>query len=96
MPRVHVEEDALNEFKNALMTSGEEYERELARLTNLIDEITSGDIQGDAAEDLKAKFDAKKDDFNKITKVLEETKELLGMRTTDFTTMMEDIKKEMI
>jgi len=95
MPRIHVEEDALNELKNALMTSGEEYERELARLTNLVDEITSGDIQGEAADDLKAKFEAKKDDFNKISSCLDETKELLGTRTTDFTTMMDDIKNEM-
>ena len=36
-------------IKNALETAGQEYKSNLARLTNLIEEITSGDIQEDTA-----------------------------------------------
>ena len=47
MAVVHVEESALNDLKNALANAGESYKQNLARLTNLISEITSGDIQGE-------------------------------------------------
>ena len=50
--RIHVEESALNDLRNALETAGEDYKSNLARLQNLINEITSGDIQGDPAKDL--------------------------------------------
>ena len=49
---IHVDEAALNSLKNALSTAGERYKSNLARLTNLIGEITKGDIQGDPANDL--------------------------------------------
>ena len=37
--RIHVEESALNELRNALQTAGEEYKEQLVKLTNLIEEI---------------------------------------------------------
>ena len=52
MSVIHVDEEALKTLKNALETAGQEYKSNLARLTNLIEEITSGDIQGDPANDL--------------------------------------------
>ena len=51
MATIHVDEAALNSLKHALETAGQEYKSSLARLTNLIQEITSGDIQGDPAND---------------------------------------------
>ena len=60
---IHVEESALNDLRNALETAGTEYKNNYARLQNLISEITSGDIQGDPANDLLAKFQAKDDTF---------------------------------
>ena len=67
MSTIHVDEAALNSLKNALETAGQEYKSNLARLTNLIEEITSGDIQGDLANELSAKFQAKQEILNKIT-----------------------------
>ena len=49
---IHVDEEALNHLKGAMQTAGERYKSNLARLTNLIGEITKGDIQGDPANDL--------------------------------------------
>ena len=49
MASIHVDEAALNALKNALETAGQDYKQSLARLTSLIEEITSGDIQGDPA-----------------------------------------------
>ena len=95
MAMIHVDEAALNSLKNALETAGQDYKSKLARLTNLIEEITSGDIQGDPAEDLLAKFRAKEDTFNKLTQTIEEAEGYMGMQTTKFGTMISDLKTDM-
>ena len=95
MSTIHVDEAALNSLKNALQTAGQDYKNSLARLTNLIEEITSGDIQGDPAEDLLAKFQAKQDTFNKLTQTIEEAEGYMGLQTTKFGNMIGDLKSGM-
>jgi predicted nucleic acid-binding Zn-ribbon protein len=95
MSTIHVDEAALNSLKNALETAGQEYKSNLAKLTNLIEEITSGDIQGDPANDLLAKFKAKQDTLNKITSTIEEAEEYMGLQTNKFGTMIGDLKSGM-
>lgn len=95
MAIVHVDEAALNSLKNALETAGQEYKSSLARLTNLIEEITSGDIQGDPANDLLAKYQAKQDTLNKITQTIEEAEGYMGLQTTKFGNMIGDLKSGM-
>ena len=92
--RIHVEESALNELRNALQTAGDEYKEQLAKLTNLIDEITNGDIKGDPADDLLEKFRAKQDDFNKLATAVEEAQEKVGVKGKDFTSMITDLKEQ--
>ena len=88
---IHVEESALKDLKSALEEAGLRYKQNLARLTGLIEEITSGDIQGDPANDLLAKFQAKQDTFNKLTQTIEEAEEYMGIRTTKFGNMISDL-----
>lgn len=95
MAIVHVDEAALNSLKRALETAGQEYKASLARLTNLIEEITSGDIQGDPANDLLAKYQAKQDTLNKITQTIEEAEGYMGLQTTKFGNMIGDLKSGM-
>lgn len=95
MAVIHVEEEALNALKNALATAGEEYKSNLSRLTNLINEVTSGDIQGDPAQDLLQKFQAKEDTLNKLAETIDEAEGYLGMQTTSFTNMIGDLKSGM-
>ncbi len=95
MAMIHVDEAALNSLKNALETAGQDYKSKLARLTSLIEEITSGDIQGDPADDLLAKFRAKEDTFNKLTQTIEEAEGYMGMQTTKFGAMISDLKTDM-
>lgn len=95
MASIHVDEAALNAMKNALETAGQEYKSSLARLTNLIEEITSGDIQGDPATDLLQKFQAKQDTFNKLTQTIEEAEGYMGLQTTKFGNMIGDLKSGM-
>jgi broad specificity phosphatase PhoE len=95
MSTIHVDEAALNTLKNALETAGQEYKSSLARLTNLIEEITSGDIQGDPADDLLAKYQAKQDTLNKLTQTIEEAESYMGLQTTKFGNMIGDLKSGM-
>ena len=95
MATIHVEEEALTTLKNALATAGEDYKNKLARLTSLIEEITRGDIQGDPANDLLQKYQAKEDTLKKIAETIDEAEGYLGMRTTAFTNMLGDLKSGM-
>ena len=95
MSSIHVDEAALNALKNALETAGQEYKQSLARLTSLIEEITSGDIQGDPANDLLQKYQAKQDTFNKLTQTIEEAEGYMGLQTTKFGNMIGDLKSGM-
>ena len=95
MASIHVDEAALNALKNALETAGQEYKQSLARLTSLIEEITSGDIQGDPANDLLQKYQAKQDTFNKLTQTIEEAEGYMGLQTTKFGNMIGDLKAGM-
>ena len=95
MASIHVDEAALNALKNALETAGQEYKQSLARLTSLIEEITSGDIRGDPANDLLQKYQAKQDTFNKLTQTIEEAEGYMGLQTTKFGNMIGDLKSGM-
>ncbi len=92
---IHVEESALNELKSAIANQGESYKNNLARLTNLINEITRGDIQGDLAVDLLNKFQAKQATFNGLATTIDEAAEYMGMQTTKFGSLMEETKAGM-
>ena len=92
---IHVDEAALNDLKNAMQTAGEGYKKNLAKLTNLVEEITSGDIQGDPAQDLLQKFQAKEDTFKKLADTIDEAEGYMGMQTTKFTSMIGDLKSTM-
>lgn len=91
--RIHVEEEALAELKQALETAGENYKSEFARLTNLMDEITSGDIQGDPADDLLAKFRTKEEDFKSLATAIDQAQEYAGVKGTNFTDMITEFKE---
>ncbi|MDO5393048.1 MAG: hypothetical protein Q4F33_00390 [Mycoplasmatota bacterium] len=92
---IHVDEAALTDLRDALATAGEEYKSNLARLTALIQEITSGDIQGDPANDLLAKFNAKEDTFKKLAQTIDEAQEYMGIQTQKFGSMIGDLASGM-
>ena len=92
---IHVEEEALNDLRNALETAGEDYKNKLSRLQNLINEITSGDIQGDPANDLLQKFQAKEDVFKNFAQTIDEAEEYMGMQKTSFTNLISDLASTM-
>ncbi len=95
MSQIHVDEASLNDLKNALATAGESYKNNLARLTNLVNEITSGDIQGDPATDLLQKYQAKEGTFKKLAETIDEAEGYMGMQTTKFGNMIGELKTDM-
>ena len=92
---IKVDEQALQELREALATAGEDYKRNLARLTALIEQITSGDIQGDPAVDLLNKFEAKKDTLNNLAKTIDEAQEFMGIKRSDFSSMIGNLQSGM-
>lgn len=87
-----VSEGALNKLKNAIGTAGKDYKENLARLRALMEEITNGDIQGDLATDLMNKFQARKDDFDQIQRMIDDAEEYMGMKGTQFNATVSDIQ----
>ena len=90
--RIHVEESALAELRQALEEAGEGYKTELAKLTSLMKEITNGDIQGDPATDLLNKYLEKEDAFNALAREIDKAEEYAGVKGKDFTEMINDLK----
>lgn len=82
--KVHVVDEAFDALKKSLETTGEEYKNRLARLQNLINEITSGSIQGDPANDLLAKFQAKEDIFKGLAQTIDDAEEYMGIKKAKF------------
>lgn len=95
MPLIHVEEPALNRLKQALGEAGENYKENLAKLIILIDQITSGDIQGDPATDLLNKFKNKEFGLREIARIIDEAEEYTGMQTTSFSAKIDELHSEM-
>ena len=93
--QIRVDEQSLNTLRQALETAGEDYKENLARLQNLINEITSGDIQGDPATDLLSKFQAKEDVFRGIANTIDEAEEYIGIKKTKFTSMIGSLSSNM-
>lgn len=91
MSTVSVNESALNDLANSIETAGQEYRSNLARLTNLIQEITSGDIQGDPANDLLARYQEKEDTFKRLAQTIEEAEGYAKQQKAKFQTMMDDL-----
>ena len=87
-----VSDSALGQLKNAIATAGKDYKENYARLRALMDEITNGDIQGDLANELKSKFDARRDDFDAIQKVIDDAEDYMGMKTSQFQTTTSNIQ----
>lgn len=87
-----VSQGALNKLKEAIATAGKDYKENLAKLRALMDEITNGDIQGDLATELMNKFQARKDDFDAIQKVIDDAEDYMGMKGTAFNTTVSNIQ----
>lgn len=92
---IHVDEAALSDLRNALETAGKDYQRDYTRLKNLISEITRGDIQGDPANDLLNKFQAKQETFERISTTIDDAFEYMDIQKSSFSTLISDLSSGM-
>lgn len=95
MDSIKVDEEALERLKNALQTAGESYKSNFARLGNLIEQITKGDIQGNPATELLTKFKNKEQTFRNVEKAINDAEEYTGVKKSDFVQRIEDISSGM-
>ena len=87
-----VSDSALSKLKEAIATAGKDYKENYARLRALMEEITNGDIQGDLATELMQKFEARREDFEKIQKMIDDAENYAGMKGSDFRTTVSNIQ----
>ena len=92
MAMIHVDPQGISELKNSFGTAGEEYKTNLKKLEELIQCITSGDLQGPPADELLKKYEEKKEIFNSIAQIIDEAQEYMGIKGQKFATMIDDVK----
>lgn len=85
---IYADEESLNRLRSALESTGESYKTNLDRLENLMNEITSGDIQGEPADDLLRKYQEKKEMFDGLKSTIEEAGQYVGVQTNRFNDMI--------
>ena len=95
MAQINVSEEGLEALKKALAQYGEEYKNNLKRLSNVIEEITNGDIQGEPATQLRNKFEDKKENFAQMAKTIDEAEEYMGMQHTKFNDTLSSFSSNM-
>lgn len=92
---IHVDEQKLNELKNAFETAGKDYKQKYLRLNALVHQIITGDISGKPAQDFLSKYEEKEDLFRGVLKTIEEHEKDMGIKSQDFNTMMDDLHSTM-
>lgn len=92
---ISVSEESLDRVKVALDDASTEYKTNLTKLSNLITEITNGDIKGAPADDLRTKYEAKISTFNHLREVIDEAEEFMTQEKNKFNSMMTGLKSDM-
>ena len=95
MSSIKADSSSFDTIINNFNIAKENYISELNRLSNLIDEITSGNIKGVLAEDLKNKYEAKIDTFNALKTSLENAGEYAQQKNVSFNNMISDVQSGM-
>jgi len=93
--RISVSDEELQNIINSLEEAANDYTTNLSKLTDLINQITSGDIKGDVADDFKAKYEAKRDTFNELKKTIEEAQSYMQDEKKEFNRAVSDTKAGM-
>lgn len=92
---INVSDEALSKLKSTLIDSGTSYKQNLLRLRSLMEEITSGDIQGTVATELLSKFQQKEAVFQGIINTIEDAEEYTGVKARKFNDMLGSLKSNM-
>lgn len=89
--RITASTNDIQDIAQALSTASNEYKTKYNKLRSLIQEITKGDIKGPIADDLKAKFEAKKETFEDLKRVLDDAEQYMQEEKSRFNSMVNDL-----
>ncbi len=85
---IKVDEEALDRLRGALQTAGENFKSNLSKLEFLMDEITSGDIQGEVATDFLNKFRNRESVLKNIEKTINDAENYTGDKLNKFNNLI--------
>lgn len=92
MTQISVSDEVLVNVIKPMTDAVENYLENYKRLTNLINEITNGNITGDPATQILNKYNAKEETFKNLYKSLEEANTYLQEQKNKFGTMMSSLE----
>ncbi len=92
---INVSSEELSTLEKAISEAGQNYKNCYARLTNLIEEITRGDIQGDPATDLLNKYNEKEATLTGIKNTIDEAEEYMSLQNAKFKSLIDDLHSTM-
>lgn len=90
--QIQADSASLAKLKEAFATAGKDYQNKLDQLTDLIGEITNGDIQGDPATQLKAKYEEKIANFDALRDAIKKAESHMEAEETEFKRVMTDLE----
>ena len=92
MGQISVSEEVLVNVINSMTAAVENYMENYKKLSNLMNEITNGDITGDPATQILNKYTAKEETFKQLYTSLEEANTYLQEQKNKFGTMMSSLE----
>lgn len=95
MSAISVSSEELENIANSLETASAEYKSNLNKLTGLINQITSGEIKGVIADDLRSKYEAKMDTFQQLNNVIDEAEKYMQNERNEFNRVMSELQSDM-
>ena len=93
--QITVSEEELNAIASSLHDASEKYSSSFTKLTNLIQEVTTGDITGQVADDLKQKFDSKEETFKNLKTTIDQAEQYMNQQLKSFNDVAEGVMAEM-
>lgn len=92
MGQISVSDEVLANVINSMTSAVENYMENYKKLTNLMNEITNGDITGDPATQILNKYNAKEETFKQLYNTLEEANSYMKEQKNKFGTMMSSLE----
>jgi len=91
METIKVDSEGLERFRKVLAEAGEQYKEELKNLERLVNEVVSGDIVGETAEDLRNKYLEKRRIFTALANIIDDAENYAGVQGRKFQSTISDI-----
>lgn len=95
MPNISVSDEVLVNVIDSMTTATESYMENYKKLTNLMNEITNGDITGDPATQILNKYNEKEETFKNLYNSLETASGYMTDQKNKFGSMMSSLESSL-